>query len=224
MSTPYTAPVIRPELEDPMDYLPRKVLVEHKKGETIYTEASPATHIFLVLKGAVCTIRRCDSEDKEIVQVYGPDEFFSESSLLNLNGHLERAIALQPTHTMAWTTEEIEALIMRQPKLGIALMQALLRHSLELQESLHSFAFEKTMERTARLMLRLCSRFGEKLEDGTVRLPAFTQELLGKCVGTSREIITLNMNELRRQGYVRYSRKNIFVYEDALKENYHLAK
>jgi CRP-like cAMP-binding protein len=73
-------------------------------------------------------------------------------------------------------------------------------------------------------MLRLCSRFGEKLEDGTVRLPAFTQELLGKCVGTSREIITLNMNELRRQGYVRYSRKNIFVYEDALKENYRLAK
>jgi CRP-like cAMP-binding protein len=143
------------------------------------------------------------------------------SSFVNPNGRAERAIALcQPTHTMAWSKEEIEDLVIRQPKLGIALIQAMLHQSLVVQELLHSVAFENLSDRVARMILMLCGRLGERVEDGSIRMPALTHDLLGKCVGTSREIVTLKMNEMRRRGYLRYSRQNIFVYEDALREHY----
>jgi hypothetical protein len=37
-------------------------------------------------------------------------------------------------------------------------------------------------------------------------------------VGTSREIVTHYMNTFRRQGYLRYSRKGILIYRDAMKD------
>ena len=46
----------------------------------------------------------------------------------------------------------------------------------------------------------------------------FTHELLSQYVGTSREMVTHYMNQFRRQGYLRYSRKGIILYKDAFKE------
>ena len=45
----------------------------------------------------------------------------------------------------------------------------------------------------------------------------FTHELLSQYVGTSREIVTHYMNQFRREGYLRYSRKAIFLHRDAPK-------
>ena len=55
-------------------------------------------------------------------------------------------------------------------------------------------------------------------EDGSVHMAPFTHELLSQYVGTSREIVTHYMNQFRRQGYLRYSRKGILLYRDAMKD------
>jgi len=51
-----------------------------------------------------------------------------------------------------------------------------------------------------------------------VRLARLTHELLSQHVGTSREIVTHYINQFRRQGYLRSSRKGIVLYRDAFKE------
>jgi len=45
-----------------------------------------------------------------------------------------------------------------------------------------------------------------------------THELLSRYVATSRELVTQRMNEFRRLGYVRYSRKEIVLYPEALRK------
>jgi len=47
---------------------------------------------------------------------------------------------------------------------------------------------------------------------------ALTHELLSQYVGTSREIITHYMNQFRRDGYLRYSRKGILLHRDAMRD------
>jgi CRP-like cAMP-binding protein len=46
----------------------------------------------------------------------------------------------------------------------------------------------------------------------------FTHELLSQYVGTSREIVTHYMNQFRRQGYLKYSRKETILYRDAFRD------
>ena len=54
--------------------------------------------------------------------------------------------------------------------------------------------------------------------DGSTRMVPFTHEMLSQYVGTSREIVTHYMNQFRRQGYLRYSRKGLTIYRDAFRE------
>ena len=75
---------------------------------------------------------------------------------------------------------------------------------------------EKCRERIVRGLLRFAHRLGEPAEDGSIRIPPLSQQTISEYVGTSREIVTLHMNQLRQQGLMRYSRKGINIYTDAL--------
>jgi CRP/FNR family cyclic AMP-dependent transcriptional regulator len=133
----------------------------------------------------------------------------------------ERATALETTTIMAWTTDEIEDQIERQPKLGLALIQILVERCLDFEERLQSMALDKTPQRVAMSMLSFAERLGHMGPDGAVRIPPFTHQLLSEYIGTSREIVTFQMNHLRQKGFLRYSRKGIEVFTQALSDHLH---
>ena len=68
-------------------------------------------------------------------------------------------------------------------------------------------------------MLTFAHRLGTEGPDGAARIPPFTHQLLSEYIGTSREIVTFQMNQLRQQGFLRYSRKGIEVFTQALSEH-----
>ena len=119
---------------------------------------------------------------------------------------------------MSWSTNEIEGLIERQPKLGTALVQVMVERCLDCKERLQSFALEKTPGRVARSLMRFATRVGVKQDDGSVRIPPLTHQAIAEYVGTSREIVTSQMNHLRQRGYLTYSRKGINIRTDALRD------
>jgi CRP-like cAMP-binding protein len=48
--------------------------------------------------------------------------------------------------------------------------------------------------------------------DDSIRMPAFTHEVLAQCVGTTREMITHCMIQFRRKGFIKYSRREVILY------------
>jgi CRP/FNR family transcriptional regulator len=154
---------------------------------------------------------------ESIIDIFGTDDFFGESALLGVPRYAERATAIDNSTLMSWTTREIEEHSERQPKLGIALVQMLVKRGEDYQNRLQSMALEKTPERVARAMLRFAERFGTPTGDGSLQIPPLTHQLISEYVGTSREIVTYQMNRLRHRGVLRYSRTGIQVYPDALK-------
>ena len=101
-------------------------------------------------------------------------------------------------------------------------MQYMSRQCLELKDRLESIAIYKTPERVMLSLVHLANTLGKPMEDGVVRVASLTHHTLAEFVGTSREIVTFQMNRLRRLGLIRYSRQHIDVYvksmEDALRE------
>jgi CRP-like cAMP-binding protein len=89
---------------------------------------------------------------------------------------------------------------------------------LALQDRIEAFAYDKTPKRITRALVEMAGRMGRRLEDGALRIPPLTHQFLSDYVGTSREIVTFQMNQLRRQGLIRYSRKAIDIHLEALKE------
>ena len=127
------------QLEDPLAYLPCSSILERRKGQVIYNEDQASTGIYLVLQGKVKVSHHLDGGRQVVIDIYHEDDFFGESGFLNLNRRGEEALALETSRLMAWTTAEIEDVIMRRPRLGVALLQLLAQRSIEFAKRIDSF-------------------------------------------------------------------------------------
>jgi CRP/FNR family transcriptional regulator len=205
-------------LEDPLAHLPCSTILEYRKGQIIYSQDQPSTTLYLVIDGKVKVSRIADDGHQVVVDIYQADEFFGESAFLNLAHRSEQATALENTKLMTWSTAEIEDIATKRPRLAVALLQILVQRTVDFTHRIESFSLDNIARRLARSLIRFSERLGTVEPDGSVRMTPFTHELLSQYVGTSREIVTHYMNQFRRQGYLRYSRKGIVLYRDAFKE------
>jgi CRP/FNR family transcriptional regulator len=205
-------------LEDPLAHLPCSTILEYRKGQTIYSQEQPSSSIYLVIDGKVKVCRLADDGRQVVVDIYQPDEFFGESAFVAQSQRTELAVALENTKVMTWGVSEIEDIATRRPKLGIAFVQLLVERSMDFGSRIESFSVDNIARRLARALIRFSERLGHQTEDGSVQMIPFTHELLSQYVGTSREIVTHYMNQFRRQGYLRYSRKGILLHRDAMRE------
>jgi CRP/FNR family transcriptional regulator len=206
------------DLEDPLAHLPCSTILAFKKGQTVYDQDQPSNNLYLVIAGKVKVSRLAEDGRQVVVDLYQPDEFFGESAFLSLSRRSEVAVALESVKVMTWTTADIEDILMRRPKLAIALMQLLVQRSMDFGQRIESFSVDNIARRLARTLIRFSERLGSMTDDGSVQMIPFTHELLSQYVGTSREIVTHYMNHFRRQGYLRYSRKGIMLYRDAMRD------
>jgi CRP/FNR family cyclic AMP-dependent transcriptional regulator len=129
-------------LEDPLAHLPCSSIVEYKKGQMIYNQDQPSTSIYLVIDGKVKVSRLADDGHQVVVDIYQTDEFFGESALLNLPHRAEQATALENTKLMTWTTAEIEDIVMKRPRLAVALLQILVQRTIEFGHRIESFSVD----------------------------------------------------------------------------------
>ena len=205
------------QLEDPLAHLPCSNIVEYRKGEIVYGQDQAPVSIFLVIEGKVKVSRLAPDGHQVVVDVYQPDDLFGESAFLNLPHRAEQASALEDTRLMTWTASEIEDIVMKRPRLAVALLQILTQRTVDFTRRIEGFSVDNIARRLARSLLRFSERLGTPELDGGVRMAPFTHELLSQYVGTSREIVTHYMNQFRKQGYLRYSRKGITLQREALR-------
>ncbi len=211
-----------PNCDDPLTYLPRKPLQEFAKGRVIYDHQRPNDHLYVVILGRVKVISTSDDGGQTVGRIVCSDGLFGESCLVGMMPGSESAVALDSASVMAWGRSEIEQQIEREPRLGIALSQYIVHQCMELQERIESMAVYKTPVRVLLALLQLSQDLGSPTADGAIRIASLTHHTLSEYVGTSREIVTFQMNRLRRMGVLRYTRKYIDIFpqglSDALKQ------
>lgn len=218
MGTNLPLAVPQKQLEDPLVHLSSSTVLEYRKGQVIYSQDQPSTNLYLIVEGKVKVCRVADDGRPVVVDIYQNEEFFGESAFLGSSTRDEQAIAIENTKLMTWTISEIEDIVTRRPRLAVALLQMLVHRSMEFGYRIESFSVDNIARRLGRTLIRFSERLGRDTGDGSLQMMPLTHELLSQYVGTSREIVTHYMNQFRRQGYLRYSRKGIFVHRDALKD------
>jgi CRP/FNR family transcriptional regulator, cyclic AMP receptor protein len=197
--------------QDPLAFLPCTRTTEYQSGYIIYSQAQPATRLFLLVEGKV-KVARQSSGLEVIVDVYKSDEFFGEAALTGAGRREEIAIALERTRVMSWTSQEIEESACARPKLAIAMLQLMVRRADDFESRIESFSCDSITQRLMRTLIRFADRFGHKADDGSIKMNALTHEFLSQYIGTTREIVTHRMSQFRRDGYLEYSRSDISLH------------
>lgn len=204
-------------VENPLAYLPTSPVRECNKEQVLYSPDVCSASIYMVVTGKVKVYRVAPEGRDVLVDIYHINEFFGDSPLIGaMNGH-EKAVALEPgTRVMMWSGSEVEELILKRPRLGIALLQITAQRCIHFGWRIDGFASDTIERRLARTLVRFSERFGKVQEDGSIQMMPLTHEMLSQYVGTSREIITHHMTQFRRLGYLQYSRKEVIIHPDAM--------
>jgi CRP/FNR family cyclic AMP-dependent transcriptional regulator len=210
-STPLTPP--RKGSEDPLAYLPCSQILEYRRGEVIYNRDEPSTSIYLVIDGAVKISFAAEDGHRALIDIYHVDEFFGEFALVSSLHRSDEAMAIENTKLMFWTAAEIEDIVIKRPQIGVALLQILVQRTFVLSQRIESFTLDNIPRRLAGCLFHFAERLGvAAAEDGSITMKALTHEFLSQYIGTTREMTTRHMIELRRLGYLRYTRKEIILY------------
>ena len=204
-------------LQDAIPLLPRKPAIEFAKRHTIYGRGQPCAHLYLVKSGRVVISNSVDGAVPAITRIVGPGNFFGETSLIGLPDASETATALDQARVMQWDRTAIELHITNEPRLGLALLSHFVRRCAEMNARIEAFALRKTPERVMLGLLQLAGSLGTP-SNGDMRLSPLTHQTIAEYVGTSREIVTSQMTELRRLGMLQYSRRYIDVNVSAMRE------
>jgi len=125
---------------------------------------------------------------------------------------------MERSQMMAWSAEEIERQMEQQPEFGLALCTYFGLINTRFSGRISTLIKFRTGPRVAIAFIELARAGGKLQADGAMRLNGFTHQAFAEYVGTSRVIVTCEMNRLRRLGYISYTRLYTDVYVDALAE------
>ena len=206
------------EAIDILDYLPRSAFSSFEAGETVYKYHAPASHFYVVIRGRVRVSRIIPDHSPLILDIYGSDQIFGESALLDHSRHSDVAVALEATDLMTWTSEEIRSVVQLRPQVGIALGQILTQRLIVFGNRLESFAAGDIKQRLARSLIHMAERLGQPAKDGSVHITGLRHEILSEYVVSSRVSVTHWLKYFRRKGLLDYNRDRLRIFPPALAE------
>jgi CRP-like cAMP-binding protein len=181
----------------------RMVRRTHERDDYLFFEGDRAAWLFFVARGRVKMIKHSESGRETILATFGPGDVVGEVGVLAGDIYPATAQALEPTVTLALPRDEYAALVQDHPGLAWALIVELGRRLQRAHERIRSLAVEKVERRVARVLLRMASTTGERLQGGAVRITVqLTRQDLADMAGTVVETAIRTMSKFQKQGLV----------------------
>lgn len=188
-------------------------LIPVAKGEQVYGEGDPGKTVYLIKEGAV-KIVTSTAEGKEIALAYlGEMELFGETALVDDAPREQRAVATIDSCLLAFDIPYIEALMARQPALGLSITKFIGMRLRKIQMRLQHMMFRTPRQRLAALLLELAGDFGQQTgaEGETALKLRITHNEIASLIGVTRESVTYAMGELELEGMIRTEKRRIYV-------------
>ena len=179
----------------------RLVRRRHEKDEYLFFEGAPAEWLVLVAQGRVKVIKHSESGRETILATFGPGQIVGEVGVLIGDAYPATAQALEPAVTLRLRRAEYVDLVRAHPDLAWALIAELGRRLQRAHETTRSLAVERVERRVARVLLRMASASGERLEGGAVLITvALSRQDIADMAGTVLETAIRTTSKFRKQG------------------------
>jgi CRP/FNR family transcriptional regulator len=178
-----------------------------RRSEVIFRKDDPATHLYLVLEGAVKISLPGEFGQEALVAIMRPGEFFGELALFDRTPRSASAVALEDTRAALLAGDDFLAFLERHPSAVRVVLETLARTIRRLSDRVEHLTFLDVPSRVAKYLLDLthASEGAAPLELG------LTQDELAAFVGASRVSVNRVLGDLERRDIVGVHRRRITI-------------
>lgn len=183
------------------------------KRATFFDQGDAEKVVFLIKSGRV-RISRNTADGKEVtVAILGPGDMFGEDALF---GGIERttvATCMEETLICKAHADDLFALLAGNSALALNVAQMLNDRLSDASATIEDLAYAKISDRLVNLFERLATEHGRTTGEGTLLDLRLTHQDIASIIGSTRETVSLEMNQLVRAGQIKQESGYIIVLQ-----------
>lgn len=177
----------------------------YRKNTILIEEGDEANTLFIIVDGRVKAY--ISKEGKEIVlNTHGPGEYFGEIALLTNSPRETSFITLEDSRFMVLTKKSFFELLTVHPGMAYRVAVTLAHRVRALTENVKNLGLRDVYQRLAHVFMDTASE-----TDGQLVTPQFSQQDLADIVGSSREMVSKILKDLKAGGYITTEGKRIRI-------------
>ena len=181
------------------------------RNEYIFLPHKKADQIFIVKEGRV-KIGIHSNDGKEVIKkVALSGEIFGEFSLIGQTTHKDYAIAMEDTKVYVLTNDELQSLLLNHKVFSLHMMRILGDRLIDMEERLESLVFKTSRGRIIDFLEKLVSRRGQRVGYEMLVRKFFTHQEIANLTATSRQTVTMVLNELRNKNILTFNRRRLLI-------------
>ena len=199
--------------ETEMEFLSRRAVTRQYPRNTIFmTEGDYSDSLYCILSGRVKVFLN-DDEGKEIIlNVQGPGEYFGELALLDSGPRSASVMALEKCRLSVISKADFEDFLAKHETAQKKIMLGMVKRLRALTENVRTLALLDVYGRVARVLLQLARPVGDVL----VINEELRQQDIANRVGSSREMVSRVLKDLREGGYIEVDENRHIVIKEKL--------
>jgi len=191
----------------------------HDKGKFIYFPEEPSKVVFLLKSGRV-KIGSYSNDGKEIIKaILEPGEIFGELAIAGQDNRQDFAQVIDnDVKICAIHKEEMLRMLESMPRLNLKMTHLIGLRLQRMERRFESLIFKDAKDRIVDLIKDLVLSKGKKIGFEYAVKHKLTHQDMANLTATSRQTVTIVLNELRDKGILDFDRRSIIVHEmDQLK-------
>ena len=187
----------------------------------IYQPGESSDHIYLLSKGAV-KISTHSNEGKEVIkQLIHPEAIFGELALVGEPVRNETAQSLkEEVHYYTIRTADLQRILAHNATVSQQLLQLFGQRMMAAESKLENLIFKDARSRIVNFLYEVVSQRGRQVGYEMLLKHSLTHQDIANITCTSRQTVTLVLNELRKENLIYFNRGRILVRDmEVLKAN-----
>lgn len=168
-------------------------------GGIAYSAADNVSHLLVLHTGRLKIVRAAADGSEQLVRVLGPGDFTGETAVFTGQRPDGYATALDECRLCVFRHDDLEALILKYPGIGLRMLAAVSERLADTEHRLSSLTSRDVESRLADYLLGLPSTWRDRI--ATVRLPLAKKDVAA-LLDTTPESFSRALKSLADQGLV----------------------
>jgi CRP-like cAMP-binding protein len=182
-----------------------------KKGDYIYLPDEKSDSIYFILEGQIKVGTFKDNEREIIHAILYKGAVFGETSILEGQTRKDFALASEDVFLAVFTSADLKIFMQKHIHFSLLIMKLIGDKIMETEDKLKSLVFKDSRTRIIEFLIQNIENKGQRIGYEWVLRNFFTHQDIANLTSTSRQTVTMVLNELRNENIVQFDRKRLLV-------------
>jgi CRP/FNR family cyclic AMP-dependent transcriptional regulator len=179
------------------------------KHSVIINEGDTSDSLYVVVSGRIKTFLSDEGGREITLSTHGPGDYFGEMALFDDAPRSASVVTLEKSKLTMISRPDFENCLRRNSQVALQIIKGLNTRLRNSTDSVRSLALLDVYGRVARLLLQLAEE-----ENGQLAVKEkLTQQDIADRVGSSREMVSRILKDLKAGGYITIENKQITIKE-----------